>query len=474
MTCEDARSVRRLVLCALVGCALGLAPGAGAGGLRAQRIPGFHSGHGLQVRSVRWINPRLAAVVVRTAALPSPPSIYVLFPPGYTSHPGRRYPVLYLLHGTSGRASDWTIQGHAQSVIGSRQLITVMPDIALHGDGGGWCTNWPNGHERWELFHINQLIPWVDSNLRTIATRGERAIAGLSQGGFCSLSYAARHPDLFSVALGYSGAPDIYYDPQARAGALAVINATETGLDHVPPDTFFGNPTTNGINYAAHDPATLAENLRFTRMYMYWGNGKDGPFDKPGSSGGANGIEALIWADNNYFQARLNGLQLPAYFDDYGNGTHSWPYWERDLRWSIGRIMFDFTHPVHNPSQFTYTSADATYSVYGWRVSMRRRAREFSTLRGTGPGFDLSGSGSATVLTPATYTPGRRYSIQMFGDRTSPRTLSARAGRAGRLAVRVPLGPSNPYQEDTAQAQKQGTTVYTTTVTISSMAVPAR
>jgi S-formylglutathione hydrolase FrmB len=461
--------VRRLAVAALLGCALGLVSAAGAGaGTRSAPSPVFRSGHGLKLLSVKWLNPRLVAVVVKTAALPSPPSIYVLFPPGYRTHPKRRYPVFYLLHGTSGGASDWTHLGHAQSVIGNRPLITVMPDIALHDDGGGWCTDWPNGHERWETFHIDQLIPWVDSNLRTIATRAGRAIAGLSQGGFCSMSYAARHPDLFSIALGYSGAPDIYYDPQARAGALAVINATEVGLTHVPPDTFFGNPATNGINYAAHDPATLAENLRWTHMYMYWGNGQDGPYDKPGSAGAANGIEALIWGDNNYFQARLDSLQIPAYFDDYGNGTHSWPYWERDLRWSIGRIMFDFEHPLRDPSQFTYTSADDAYSVYGWRVVMHRKAREFSTLsdarRG---GFELSGSGWATVSTPAGYAPGRRYAVQLFGDRTSARTVVVRAGRNRRLALPVPLGPSNPYQEDTAQAQEHGTAVYTTSVTIS-------
>ena len=451
-----------------MGCVLGLTPatGLGASGAAHPTTP-FRSGHGLRVASVRWVNPRLADVVVRTAALPSPPSVYILFPPGYSSQPHRRYPVLYLLHGTSGQASNWTVHGHAQGVIGNRPLITVMPDIDLHGDGGGWCTDWPNGHERWETFHIHQLIPWVDSNLRTIATRSERAIAGLSQGGFCSMSYAARHPDLFSIALGYSGAPDIYYDPQARAGALAVINATEVGLDHLPPDTFFGNPVTNGINYAAHDPATLAENLRWTRMYMYWGNGNDGPYDQPGSVGGANGIEKLIWADNNYFQARLDSLGIPAYYDDYGNGTHSWPYWERDLRWSIGRIMFDFAHPAGNPSSFTYTSADNAFSAYDWRVRMHRTAREFATLADVGrSGFDLSGSGSATVLTPAAYAPGGRYSVELFGDRTRAHRIVVRAGRTGSLTLSVPLGPSNPYRADTPQAQQHGTAVYTTTVTI--------
>jgi S-formylglutathione hydrolase FrmB len=452
--------VRRLVLALCACCTLALPTAAGA--------VTFHSGHGLRVTSVKHINARLVALVVKTKTLPDPANIYILLPPGYASHPKRHYPVFYLLHGTSGTASDWTLKGAAQKVIGRRQLITVMPDIALNDGGGGWCTNWPNGAQRWETFHIGELLPWVQSNLRTINARGKRAIAGLSQGGFCSMSYAARHPDLFSIALGYSGAPDIYYDPQARAGAEGVINATEVGLDHVPPNTFFGNPDTDGINWAAHDPTTLAENLRWTRIYMYWGNGKDGPFDNPGSSGGANGIETLIWADNNYFQSRLNSLGIPAYFNDYGNGTHSWPYWTRDLRWSIGRIMFDFAHPSPAPSQFTFTSADNSYSVYGWHISMHRKAREFSTLSQTGRhSFDLSGSGSARVLTAATYRPGVRYLVKMYGDGTKPRSTFVRSGSNGRLTLRVPLGPSNPDQQDTPQAQADGTAVYTTTVAIS-------
>lgn len=451
--------IRPGILALTAAAALALAAPAGA--------VTFHDAAGLTITSVKQLNPRLMALVVKTSALPDRANIYILLPPGYSSHPHRRYPVFYLLHGTSGTASDWTKMGHAQQVIGKRQLITVMPDIALGGDGGGWCTNWPNGAERWEKFHINQLVPWVQANLRTINRRSERAIAGLSQGGFCSMSYAARHPDLFAIALGYSGAPEIYYDPEERAGAEAIINATEVGLDHVPPNTFFGNPLTDGINWAAHDPATLAENLRWTRMYMYWGNGQPGPYDHGAPNPSASGIEKAVWQDNNAFQARLDSLGIRAYFDDYGPGTHSWPYWTRDLKWSIGRIMFDFAHPLPNPSPFTYASADGRYGVYGWQVKMHRKAREFSTLENAGRReFSLAGSGSATVLTPASYSPGGRYAVTLFGDRTRARTETLVAGRDRRLRIQVPLGPSNPYQQDTAQAQTAGTAIYTTSVTI--------
>ncbi len=435
----------------------------------AARAVSFRDGDGLHVIAVKQVNARLVDVTVSTAALPSPANVYILFPPDYASQPSRRYPVFYLLHGTSGEASDWTVKGNAQQVIGNRQLITVMPDIALNDGGGGWCTDWPDGAQRWETFHIDQLIPWIDANLRTIPTRAERAIAGLSQGGFCSLSYAARHPDLFGIALGYSGAPDIYYDPTARAGAMAVINATEVGLDGVPPDTFFGNPVTDGLNWAAHDPATLAENLRWTKMYMYWGNGQYGPLDTPSSFAGGSGIEQLINADNQDFEARLASLGIPTYFDAYGPGTHSWPYWTRDLQWSIDKIMADFDHPAPAPSAITYTTAENQYSVYDWTVAMHRTAQEFSTLENARTaGFALAGSGSGTVRTPPSYAPSARYRVAFSGPHATGAVV-LRAGAGGRLQIVVPLGPSNPNQEDTPQAQAAGTAVYTTRVIITAV-----
>jgi S-formylglutathione hydrolase FrmB len=447
-------------LAGLIAALLALAGAPAAGAVS------FQSGHGLTVASVKQVNSRLVALTLKTAALPLPPSVYILLPPGYAAHPHKRYPVFYLLDGTSGFASDWTHLGNAQKLIANRPLITVMPDITLNGDGGGWCTDWPNGAERWETFHIAQLIPWVDANLRTITARSGRAIAGLSQGGFCSMSYAARHPDMFGTALGYSGAPDIYYDQVDRTGAKAIINGTEVGLTHVPPDTFFGDQTSDGINWAAHDPATLAENLRWTHMYMYWGTGIPGPLD-PSPNPYAMFIEGAVAQSNKDFQARLDALDIPAYYDNYGPGTHTWAYWARDLQWSIDKIMFDFAHPAPVPSTFTYTSADDRYAVYGWQVAMHRDAREFSTLEVTGVRhLILSGSGSGMVLTPASFSPGRRYQVHISGT-AGDRTLIVPAGSDRRLSLDVPLGPANPYQQDTAQAQAAGTAVYTTTVTIS-------
>ena len=457
-------TLKRIAATCVAAGALTLAPAAGA--------VEFHDVAGLLVVSVEEVKPRLLAIAGTTKALPRPINIYVLLPPDYASKPKKRWPVFYLLHGTSGTASDWTVKGDAQRVIGDRELITVMPDIALDNGGGGWCSDWPNGAQSWETFHIGQVLPWVDQNLRTIPTRQKRAIAGLSQGGFCSMSYAARHPDLFSIALGYSPAPDIYYDPEMRVGAKLIINGTEMGLDQEPPDTFFGNWFTNGINWAAHDPTTLAENLRWTRMYLYWGNGQPGPYDKPDPGVvGAGVIEGAINESSKGFQRRLDDLRIPAYFDAYGAGTHAWPYWTRDLQQSIDKIMADFATPDPNPSGFTYTSADDHYGVYGWDVAMRRVAREFSTLGGAScRGFALSGSGAGTVTTPACLKRGASYRVTMTGRDASSTVV--RGGDDRRLVLNVPLGPSNPYQQETVQADAAGTKVYTTYVRITRLYAP--
>src|SRR2546423_582018 len=156
--------------------------------------PSFKDRPGLHGRAGAQLDPRLVEVTVTTTALPGPAHVRILLPSNYYSKPTQRFPVFYLLHGTSGGASDWTEKGSAERTTEGLPMVVVMPDIALNDDGGGWCTNWPDGEYSWETVHIQQLIPGVDANLHTIAPRKGPAIAGLSQGGFCSTSYAARHP----------------------------------------------------------------------------------------------------------------------------------------------------------------------------------------------------------------------------------------------------------------------------------------
>ena len=404
----------------------------------------FRNGFGLHVRSARTLDSRLISVSLASSAIPGPATVRILLPTDYTAHRHRHYGVLYLLHGTSGRASDWTTSGGAAQTTAGRPLIVVMPDIGLNGDGGGWCTNWVTGvHERWETFHINELVPWIDANLRTVRARGARAIAGLSQGGFCSMSYAARHPELFGVALSYSGAVDTAYDAAAHAGFVPILSAIEAGLDHVPPGSIFGSPVTDEINWAAHDPTTLAGNLRWTKLFLFTGNGMPGPLDPALGIGtaGASSIEAGVHLMTTLFHQRLEKLGIPSITDGYGPGTHSWPYWARDLRESIGPVTGALTHPVAAPRTFDYTSADASFGQYGWRVTMHRAARGLSTLGEAGVGgFSLSGRGDASVTTATLFRRDAQYAITVADAGGQTRRFTRTAGRSRRLHITVSLG----------------------------------
>ena len=143
-------------------------------------------------------------------------------------------------------------------------------------------------------------------------------------------------------------------------------------------------------------------------------------------------------------------------WDDYGAGTHTWPYWARDLRQTLPSLLRRFAHPVPAPRRVTYTSTEAAYAVYGWRVAVRRPDVEFSTLRGAGPrGFALTGSGRATVTTPARYRPGAAVAVRIArGGAATTRRLAA--DRAGRLRIALRLAPGNRFDEGSPGAAAAG------------------
>jgi hypothetical protein len=167
---------------------------------------------------------------------------------------------------------------------------------------------------------------------------------------------------------------------------------------------------------------------------------------------------------NVAFHDRLLQLGIPSIWDDYGPGGHDWPYWRRDLRQTLPWLMRLFDHPKPAPSSFAYTADAPSYEVYGWSATLRRRALEFSTLavRGT-RAFSLTGSGSARVSTRPLFRPGRWVRVRTH-DATGVHTRRVRTDSSGQLTVAVSLGPSNPYQQYTVQADQAPRHTVTATV----------
>jgi S-formylglutathione hydrolase FrmB len=295
--------------------------------------------HGIELNSTQQLDSRLSELTLSTAALKQPTHVRVLLPDGYDADPARHYPVLYLLHGAFGNDTDWTTAGDAEAITAGAPLIVVMPD----GGQGGWYTDWVNrrayGPPEWETFHVDQLIPWVDDHYRTLAGHDGRAIAGLSMGGFGAISYAARHPDLFAWAGSFSGAVAITQNLPV-VGVIALEAFADGGL----PGDQFGNRLLNAPNWEAHDPYVQAANLRGMTVEIDTGNGSPGPLDSNQYT--FDPVEQQVHEMSVQLHQRLLALGIPHIWDDYGPGTHSWPYWQRDLSQALPSLLGSLSTPT--------------------------------------------------------------------------------------------------------------------------------
>lgn len=447
--------IRLRTALAVTFAAASLSAGA-TGPAAADPAPAFDDGAGIHVVSQQRVDDRLFALSVSTPALGRAVRLRVLVPDGYDADSTARYPVLYLFHGTSGGADDWLNSGDVRATTAGLPLIVVMPDAGFDGDGGGWFTNWWDtgtalGPSQWETFHVDELVPWIDANLRTLGTRAGRAVAGLSQGGFGAFTYAARHPDLFAAAASLSGAPDIASDPVIEAGATAVIEGTAVQLDGVEPAAMFGPHLTNEINWKGRNPTTLLTNLRGMGLFLYTASGIPGALDGPQPDPAAATIEAITHISTLSFTGAADRAHLPYYLDDYVFGTHTWPYWARDLRDLMPRLMQVFAAPT-TPVSTSYESIDPTWTQWGWTVANHRAAtRAFSRLSdGSAAGLMLNGFGSATVTTPAFYLPGSVHTVTSRG--ASGTTVTAvPADASGRLTFEVGLHTLLDLTPGTAQ-----------------------
>jgi S-formylglutathione hydrolase FrmB len=293
--------------------------------------------------------PRVTSLTVTTPSLEhsttTPLKVHVILPCGYARHPHRRYPVLYALPGTSNQASVWLTNIHTVQLTRDLDLIVVVPDGTYDADGGGFYTNWVDrttsrGRADWETFHTRELVRWVDQRYRTVRDRDGRAIVGISQGGFGSMSYAARNPGLYGAAASFSGAVDIWHGEHCRVGAISLISGIMTGLNQVQPFAPFGDPVTQAANWAAHDPGTQVRRLRDTQVDLYTSEGVPGESDltDPAVPGTA-GMEAILHQSNLCFQDAAAKAGVPIGWHSWTVGTHAWQYGDRSLRDYLPRLM---------------------------------------------------------------------------------------------------------------------------------------
>jgi diacylglycerol O-acyltransferase / trehalose O-mycolyltransferase len=259
------------------------------------------------------LSQRMRDLTVESDALGRKARVRLLLPPGHESRPDGPWPVLYLLHGCCDTYESWTRSTDVEELTEHSELIVVMPD----GGRAGFYSDWLDG-PRWETFHLTELGGILEGSY---GAGPRRAIVGVSMGGLGALAYTARNPGMFQAAASFSG----IVNTRASPGAYLRLLRGEGEQ----PERLWGDPSKQADVWAAHNPYDLAPKLQGTLLFLSVGNGQPGPLDPPGSA--VDPIEASLASDNIALADRLRELNIPAQTDFYGPGTHTWPYWQREL-----------------------------------------------------------------------------------------------------------------------------------------------
>jgi len=261
------------------------------------------------------VENRVVDLTINSAAVGRELKVRLLLPADFAEQPTRRWPVLYLLHGCCDTYDAWTRNTDIERLSQQSPLIVAMPEGGVVGFYSDWITG-----PKWETFHTVELPSILAREYRA---SDRQAIAGLSMGGLGSLGYAARHPDQYAAVASFSGITHTLYPGHAQ-NYLGLVESE--GED---PLALWGDPDRDVEVWRQHNPYDLAEQLKGRLVFISCGNGRPGRLDAPGTS--PDDIEQSLYAENEAFAERLKEVGVDAQIRLYGDGTHNWPYWEREL-----------------------------------------------------------------------------------------------------------------------------------------------
>jgi enterochelin esterase-like enzyme len=135
---------------------------------------------------------------------------FVYTPPGYNKDTSKRYPVLYLQHGWGEDETAWSVQGHANLIMDNliaenkiRPFLIVMTYGMTNDVRIGGLASFKI--DPFQTVLVDELIPYIDANFRTLSDQPHRAMAGLSMGGIETKSITLANLDVFSHICLFSG-----------------------------------------------------------------------------------------------------------------------------------------------------------------------------------------------------------------------------------------------------------------------------
>jgi len=251
----------------------------------------------------------LASGRVECNALPSKilarnVSYCVVLPASFDADKTKHFPILYALHGLGDNEQFFVHSGLWNMVEDLRERGELKDFlIATPAGGAGFYINSKDGKVRYEDFLIQEFFPFIEKRYRASPGRANRAISGVSMGGYGALHLAFRHPQLFCSVSAHSAAlierlPAFLLDaPQSPRGRVL------GGVFGIPPETAFWN---------ANSPLNLARSANLAGLKIYFDCGDQ---DNYGFEAGAAALDKILTARKIPHEFHLYpGRHDPSYF----------------------------------------------------------------------------------------------------------------------------------------------------------------
>jgi putative tributyrin esterase len=232
----------------------------------------------------------------------------IILPTDYQTS-GRRYPVLYLLHGLMGHYEDWESRTHLDDYVAGLPLIVAIPE----GDDSWYTNSASQPQEKWEDYIIKDFLHEIDTKYRTIQTRHGRAIAGLSMGGYGAMKFALKYPGSFIFGASFSGAEVVVHDPSYK----------------IP----FGQKYVDQIHEILGDGITQTR----TDNDIFELAKKRSPAQVPYLVVTC-GTEDSLLASNREFVELLQQQKIRYEYHESA-GAHTWQYWDEQLPYALSVLM---------------------------------------------------------------------------------------------------------------------------------------
>ncbi|MEU7056131.1 alpha/beta hydrolase family protein [Streptomyces sp. NPDC046197] len=276
---------------------------------------------GAYITRVEPLGRRMLDLMVESPAMRGGMPVRVILPKHWGQTSQMTFPVLYLLQGAGDNYTSWTRETDVEELADPADVLVVMPEGGRAGFYTDWWDRGSRTAPRWETFHTVELRQLME---RAFRASGRRALVGLSEGGLGALNYAARHPGSYRFAGSLSGIVDIS-DPGMQF-AIGVTCLRE-GVD---PVRLWGRPDAQKAIWNAHNPSRMVSRFGKTWVYLYAATGAPGGLEERFNPA-ASLLERPLGNPTYAFARELRRAEVKVTTDLFRPGTHSWPYWQREL-----------------------------------------------------------------------------------------------------------------------------------------------